>query len=111
QRGQQIGVLELHALRFFNLWPELLPRLVQSACVHLARDEEMGDRRPALGCALRHQPGNWTAAVNRSGRRAALGFRSRENIGCEDFSAGPRSADIREMDAELAGEAPRFGGN
>src|ERR1019366_5836036 len=103
QRGQQIGVREFHTVRFFNLWPELLPRLVQSACVHLARDEEMGDRRPALGCALRHQPGNWTAAVNRSRRRTGLGFRSRENVGCEDFSACARPADTRKMDAELAG--------
>src|ERR1019366_733383 len=98
-------------MRLFNLWPELLPRLVQSACVHLADDKEMGDRRPALRGAFRHQTGDGAAAIDRSGRSSGFGFRSGENVGSEDFPAGARSADIREMDAAFAGETARFGGN
>src|SRR5258708_30537199 len=111
-----MGVREFHAARlfnprFFNPRPELLPRLVQSACVHLADDKEMGDGRPALGCAFRHQTGDWTTAANRGGRRGGFGFRGGEDVGSEDFSARARSADIGEIDAAFVRETPPFWGN
>src|SRR5216683_645352 len=96
-------------MRFFNFWPELLPGLVQSACVDLAGDEEMGHSRPALRGALRHQPGDGAAAVYCG--RCSLGFRSGENVRSEDFSTGARSADVSEIDAAFVSQTPRFGGN
>src|ERR1035438_3878922 len=104
-------VREFHSARFFNIGPELMPRFVQSACIHVADDEEMGDARPAKRGAFRHQPGYWASAVDRRGRCAGFGFGSRENVGSKDFSARSRSAHIGEIDAAFAGEASRFGGN
>ena len=102
---------ESYSLGFFNLRAKFLPHVVQRARIHFARDKEMRTVVPALRGTPRHQPGDGAAAVNRRGRRSSFGFSSSENVGSEDFSAGPRSADSREIDATLAGKASRFGGN
>src|SRR5208337_4210329 len=102
---------EFHSARFLDLRPKLLSRVVQRASVYLANNEEMGDGRPALRGALRHQTGDGAAAIDCGSRCNGFRFRGRENVGGQDFSTWPRSADIREIHAALAGQASRFGGN
>src|SRR5258708_34861673 len=100
---------KFQSARFLNVWPKLLPRFVQSTRIRVSSNEKVGDGRPALGGALRHQAGDGAAAVNYGGRRHGFGFRGSKNVGSKNFSPGARAAGIGEIDAAFAGETSRFG--
>ena len=70
ERGQQIGVGELHAGGLFDCRPELRADGDERAAVDLARHEEVRNRRPALGRPLGHQPPDRAERFSGAGRRA-----------------------------------------
>src|SRR6185503_6383532 len=54
-RHEKVGMRDLDAMGSLDRGQHPLARLVECGCIHLPREEEMRNGRPALRRALRHE--------------------------------------------------------